>query len=45
MCQLHLIALGAAIANSIMFFVHAATFAYGSKLVEADEMEFYGVFR
>ncbi|CAF4868056.1 unnamed protein product, partial [Rotaria sp. Silwood1] len=44
-CQLHLVGLGAAIANSIMYFLHSATFSYGSKLVDNHEMTFDNVFR
>lgn len=45
MCRLHLAALGAAIGNSTMYFLHTATFAYGSQLVEEEEMIFSDVFR
>ena len=37
--------LGAALANSLMFFIHAAAFGYGSVLVENKEMEAVLVFR
>ncbi|CAF2623577.1 unnamed protein product [Rotaria sp. Silwood2] len=40
-----LVGLGAAIANSIMYFLHTATFSYGSKLVSNHEMTFDHVFR
>ncbi len=45
MCRLHLVALGAALANSIMYFLHITTFTYGSKLVEDKEMAFDNVFK
>lgn len=45
MCRLHLIGIGAGIANSIMFFLHSANFSFGSKLVSDGEMEFDEVFR
>ncbi len=38
-------AIGTAIANSLMFFIHAATFGYGSVLVENGEMNPIYVFR
>ncbi|CAF4190129.1 unnamed protein product [Rotaria magnacalcarata] len=45
MCKLHLIALGAAIANSTMYFLHCATFSFGSKLVSDGDMNFDDVFK
>lgn len=45
MYRLHLIAIGAAIANSIMYFLHSASFSYGSRLVENGEMTFDKVYR
>ena len=45
MCRLHLIALGAGIANSMMYFLHSANFSFGAKLVTDKEMEFDKVFR
>jgi hypothetical protein len=45
LCQLHLVALSAALANSISFFLHCTSFVYGSKLVNDGEMTFDGVFR
>jgi hypothetical protein len=45
MCRLHLVAIGAAVANSMMYFLHSANFAYGSKLVQNGEMRFDQVFR
>jgi hypothetical protein len=45
MCQLHKVALGAAIANSVVYFVHCCNFVYGSKLVEDAEMTYEEVFR
>ncbi|CAF3335982.1 unnamed protein product [Rotaria sp. Silwood2] len=43
--RLHLIALGAAIANSIVYFLHSSAFSYGSKLVKNNEMTYVNVFR
>ena len=45
MRQLHLIALGAGVANSVMYFLHSASFGYGSKLVVNNEMRFDKVIR
>ncbi len=45
MCRLHLVAIGAAVANSMMYFLHSANFSYGSKLVQNGEMRFDQVFR
>ncbi len=45
MCQLHLVAIGAGIANSMMYFLHSASFAYGSQLVQNNEITFDKVFR
>ena len=45
MCRLHLLALGAGIANSMFYFIHAANFGYGSQLVENGEMRFDQVLR
>jgi hypothetical protein len=44
-CQLHLVAIGAGLANSMMYFLHCASFVYGSKLVEEGEMTYDKVFR
>ncbi|CAF4542802.1 unnamed protein product, partial [Rotaria sp. Silwood2] len=38
-------ALGIAIANSLLFFLHAAAFGYGGYLIEKNEMQFQNVFR
>lgn len=38
-------ALGTALANSLMYFIHAAAFGYGSVLVENGEMNPIYVFR
>lgn len=38
-------AVGYGISNSLLFFVHVATFTYGSKLVESGEMTVEQVFR
>jgi hypothetical protein len=45
MCHLHVTALGAGIANSMMYFLHSATFSYGSELAQDGEMTFDQVFR
>ncbi len=45
MCNLHMVAIGAAVANSMMYFLHSANFAYGSKLVEDGLMTFDELFR
>jgi hypothetical protein len=45
MCQLHKVALGAAIANSLVYFLNCVNFAYGSKLVEDRDMTYEEVFR
>ena len=45
MCRLHLSAVGAGIANSMLFFLHTANFSYGAKLVYDGEMKFDHVFR
>ncbi|CAF1068198.1 unnamed protein product [Adineta steineri] len=45
MCRLHMIALGAAVANSLIFFIIAVTFSYGSVLVQKGEMTFQNVYR
>lgn len=45
MCRLHLVAIGNGLANSMFYFLHCATFVYGSKLVEHEEMTFDKVFR
>ena len=37
--------IGTAIANSLMFFIHAATFGYGSYLVKYEDMNPIYVFR
>ena len=43
--RIHLQSVGTAIANSLMFFIHAAAFGYGSVLVKNGEMEAVKVFR
>ncbi len=45
MCHLHKVAIGAAMANSLMYFLHCANFAYGGKLVTDQDMTFSEVFR
>ncbi len=45
MCSLHLVALGAAVGNSMLYFLNAANFAYGGKLVQDQEITFDRVFR
>ncbi|UJR07170.1 hypothetical protein I4U23_011458 [Adineta vaga] len=43
--KIHLRAIGYGISNSLIFFLHIATFTYGSKLVENNEMTVDEVFR
>jgi hypothetical protein len=43
--KIQLQSIGTAIANSLMFFIHAAAFGYGSVLVENGEMNPIYVFR
>jgi hypothetical protein len=45
MCRMHLLALGAGLSNSALYFIHCANFAYGSKLVVSGEMRFDHVVR
>lgn len=45
MIKIQLQCVGTAFANSLMFFIHAAAFGYGSYLVENGEMEAPLVFR
>jgi hypothetical protein len=45
MRRLHLSAIGAGIANSMLYFLHTANFSYGAKLVYNGEMKFDHVFR
>lgn len=45
MMKIQIQALGTAIANSLMFFIHAAAFGYGSVLVKNHEMAGTSVFR
>ncbi|CAF3526768.1 unnamed protein product [Rotaria sp. Silwood1] len=45
MFYLHYVAFANALANSLMFFIHAAAFGYGVKLIQSKEMSFYNVFR
>ncbi|CAF1188857.1 unnamed protein product [Adineta steineri] len=45
MCRLHIIALGAAVANSLGFFITFVTFSYGSMLVQKGEMTSQDVYR
>ncbi|CAF4419539.1 unnamed protein product, partial [Rotaria magnacalcarata] len=45
MIKIQIQSLGTGLANSIMFFIHAASFGYGSVLVENGEMEAPLVFR
>lgn len=45
MGKIQIQALGTAIANSLMFFIHSAAFGYGSVLVRNNEMEGTSVFR
>lgn len=45
MGKIQLQSIGTALANSLMFFIHATAFGYGSVLVENKEMEVVYVFR
>ncbi|UJR37712.1 hypothetical protein I4U23_030407 [Adineta vaga] len=45
MVKIQIQSIGTAIANSLMFFIHATAFGYGSVLVENKEMEVIYVFR
>lgn len=45
MIKIQIQALGTALANSLMFFIHAAAFGYGSVLVRNGEMQGIRVFR
>ena len=45
MCHLHATAIGAAIANSMMYFLQGTSFGYGSKLAVRGEMPFDHVLR
>jgi hypothetical protein len=45
MIKIQLQALGTGLANSLMFFIHAAAFGYGSVLVGNGEMKAPHVFR
>jgi hypothetical protein len=42
---MHYLGIGAGIANSTMYFLHATTFSFGIKLVTDGEIEFDKVFR
>lgn len=44
-CRLQFVAVGAAIANSISYFLQGTNFAYGSQLIIRGEMKFDQVFR
>lgn len=45
MWRLNLVALGAAVSNSMMYFLRGTSFVYGGKLVESGEMKFDDVYR
>ncbi|CAF0800398.1 unnamed protein product [Adineta ricciae] len=45
MIKIQIQSIGTALANSLMFFIHATAFGYGSFLVEKQEMEVLYVFR
>jgi hypothetical protein len=45
MCKIQIQALGKAIANSFLYFIHVTAFSYGALLVEKGEMTFEEVFR
>ncbi len=43
--KIQLESIGTAIANSLMFFIHAVAFGYGAVLVENGEMDPISVFQ
>ncbi|CAF0793637.1 unnamed protein product [Rotaria sordida] len=45
MCKIPIQALGKAIANSFLYFIHVTAFSYGASLVESGQMGFAEVFR
>ena len=45
MWRFHLVAVGAAMAKSVMYFLQGTLFVYGGKLVAAGEMKFDDVYR
>ena len=45
MWRFHLVAVGAAIAKSVAYFLQGTSFVYGGKLVAAGEMKFDDVYR
>jgi hypothetical protein len=45
MYKIQIQALGKAIANSFLYFIHVTAFSYGASLVENNQMDFDQVFR
>ncbi|CAF4415630.1 unnamed protein product, partial [Adineta steineri] len=45
MLTLHYVAFANALANSLMFFIHATAFGYGITLIKSGDMQFADVFR
>lgn len=45
MKRIHLVGIGAGFGNSAIYFVHALSFGYGSKLVQDGEMTMGNMFR
>ncbi|CAF0985129.1 unnamed protein product [Adineta steineri] len=45
MCKIQIQALGKAMANSFLYFIHVTAFSYGASLVEIHQMDFAQVFR
>ncbi|CAF1582735.1 unnamed protein product [Rotaria magnacalcarata] len=45
LCKIPIQALGKAIANSFLYFIHVTAFSYGASLVESGDMDFAQVFR
>jgi ABC-type multidrug transport system fused ATPase/permease subunit len=45
MCKIPIQAVGKAIANSFLYFIHVTAFSYGASLVESGQMDFAQVFR
>ena len=45
MVKIQIQSIGTAIANSLMFFIHAAAFSFGGELVRTGEMDGPDVFR
>ncbi|CAF5008959.1 unnamed protein product, partial [Rotaria socialis] len=45
LCKIPIQALGKAIGNSFLYFIHVTAFSYGASLVESGNMDFVQVFR